>query len=97
MENKELENLIIMEGMENTKEASIETTIEDITGTIPMRETETTEGETIQSDLQHLLNATRIILPIIISTLLLIFVVLFTDKILYKMNNKSKGRLKNEN
>ena len=38
MENKELENLMIMEGMENTKEVSIETTIEDITGTIPMRD-----------------------------------------------------------
>lgn len=82
---------IIQEGQEASKETYIEKTTENLTQT-NYRDinNEDIDGETIQEYFSEEINTTCIILPIIISTLILIFVVLFTNKILEKMFKKKK-------
>lgn len=81
---------LIQEGLENTKEPVITTTTEDITDTIKIREETSKEKEitAIDEQIESAITTIKIIFPIIISTMILIFVVLFTDKILKRKKKK---------
>lgn len=83
------DEVFTQEGLENTQEPVIITTTEDITDTISIRK-ETSEEEitAINEKIETALTTIKIIFPIIISTMILIFVVLFTDKILKRKKKK---------
>lgn len=79
----------IQEGLENTEEPIITTTTENLTETIlkeePDKEQETTS---IKEQIKSALTTTKVLFPIIVSTLILVFVVFFTDKILKRKRRK---------
>ena len=81
------------EGKEKPKETFKETTTIDLTQTnYEDFQDDNIQEITLQETIQEGIQTIRIIWPIIVATLILVFIVLFTNKILKKINSKKKKK-----